>query len=443
MAETSVADMSVPRSAMAKASWRILPLLGLGYLIATIDRFNVSFAATQMNVDLGFSATVYGFGSGLFFLSYALFEVPSGLCVARFTARRWIARIMISWGLLAAGMMFVRTPMQFYAMRLLLGMAEAGFFPCALYCVSHWFPLAYRGRATSRFYACGGLGRMVMGVLSGWLFGLDGFANLRGWQWLFLAEGLPAVILGLVILRLLPRSPAGSVWLTEPERDWIESELTLEAASLGVPAEHHILTALRNPQVLQLAVVGCLTIGSYVAFLLFLPAILLKDTGLDIKHVGYLTSLGGLLDVGGMLVAGWYSDRKGERFTHMLAAMLVVSAGFLAMALSTSAVLSVSAYLVIALFWPAVTLSNIVITTEVVPRRMSGVAIAAVNTLSQFGAFVAPWLWGISKDRSGTYHLSLLLVPIAFAAAAAVTLNLRHQIRAQGRMARAAALART
>jgi ACS family tartrate transporter-like MFS transporter len=440
MAETSPTELSVAGSAMAKASWHILPMLGLGYLIATIDRFNVSFAATQMNLDLGFSATVYGFGSGLFFLGYALFEVPSGLCVARFTARRWIARIMISWGLLAAGMMFVRTPHQFYVMRFLLGMAEAGIFPSALYCVSHWFPLAYRGRATSCLYACGGLARMLMGVLSVWLLDLDGLASLRGWQWLFLAEGLPAVILGIVILRFLPLSPAETSWLTEPEREWIERELTREAALLGVPAEHHVLTALRNPQVLQLAVVGCLTIGSSVAFLLFLPPILSRDTGFDIRHVGYLTSVGGMLDFVGMLAAGWYSDRIGERFTPMLASMLLVAAGFLAMGLSSSAV---AAYFTIAVFWPAVTLSNFVICTEVVPRRMAGVAVAAMNTLSQLGAFVAPWLWGVSKDRTGSYHLGLMLVPIAFALAAAVMLNLRHQIHTKLRLSREAALANT
>ena len=233
MGDTSPAESSIARAAMYKASWRILPMLGLGYLIASIDRFNVSFAATQMNADLGFSATVYGFGSGLFFLSYALFEIPSGLCVARFTARRWIARIMISWGVLAAATMFVRTPFQFYAMRLLLGMAEAGFFPCAMYCVAHWFPLAYRGRATSRFYAFGGLSIMIMGALSGWLLDLDGLAGLRGWQWLFLAEGMPAIIVGIGVLRFLPNSPAEAAWLAEPERAWIERELAREATLFG------------------------------------------------------------------------------------------------------------------------------------------------------------------------------------------------------------------
>ena len=441
MGDTTLADPPIARAAMSKASWRILPLLGLGYLISNIDRFNVSFAANQMNADLGFSAAVYGFGSGLFFLSYALFEIPSGLCVARFTARRWIARIMISWGLLAAGTMFVRTPFQFYVMRLLLGMAEAGFFPCAMYCVAHWFPLAYRGRATSRFYAFGGLSIMIMGALSGWLLDLDGIASLRGWQWLFLAEGMPAVVLGLAVLRFLPSSPAEAAWLAEPERAWIERELTREAALFGAPAEHRITTVLRSPQMLQLALVGCLTIGGYVAFLLFAPSILSNDTGLGTKNVGYLVSFGGMLGFAGMLASGWHSDRLGERFTHLLASMVLVSAGFLTMGLSSSAVLSVAAYLAISFFWPAVTLSHIVICTEVVPRRMAGVAVAAVNTMNQLGAFVGPWLFGIGKDRTGNYHLGLMLLPLAFVAATAVALNLRHQIRAKARRYREAALA--
>ena len=440
MADASRAESAVARSAIFKASWRIPLLLGLGYLIASIDRFNVSFAATQMNADLGFSAAVYGFGSGLFFLSYALFEIPSGLCIARFTVRRWLARIMISWGLLAAGMMFVRTPFQFYAMRLLLGMAEAGYWPCALYCIVHWFPKAYLGRATSRFYAFGGLAGMIMGVLSSRLLELDGLAGLRGWQWLFLAEGLPAVFMGLAILRFLPNSPAGAKFLAEPERDWLQGELAREAASFGAQVERHSMTALRNPLVLQMAVVGCLTIGGYVAFLLFLPSILLSATGLATRQVGYLTSIGGVLGFAGMLASGWHSDRLGESFTHLLVSMVLVAAGFLTMGLSTSPLVLVCGYFAIAFVWPAVTLSHNVICASLVPPRMIGVAMAAVNTMSQLGAFVGPWLLGISKDRTGGYHLGLMLLPVAFVTAAAAALNVRRQLRVQARGPLAAAL---
>ena len=185
-------DDAIGRSAMAKAMWRILPLILLAYMVAYIDRVNVSFASLQMNDDLKFSATIYGLGGGLFFLGYALFEVPSSLMLARFSAPQWIARIMITWGLLAAGMMFVRTPLHFYVMRFLLGVAEAGFFPSVIYYFAGWFPMACRGRAVSRIYVASSLASVVMGAISGGLLGLDGMAGLRGWQWLFLVQGLPA-----------------------------------------------------------------------------------------------------------------------------------------------------------------------------------------------------------------------------------------------------------
>src|SRR5437588_6962780 len=189
------ASPSVAQSAIAKTSWRILPLLGVGYLLSYLDRLNVSFAAAQMNVDLKFSATVYGLGSGFFFLTYALLEIPSGMVMPAIGARRWIVRIMISWGLISAGMMFVRTPLQFYVVRFLLGAAEAGFFPSVIYYFSGWFPMARRGRAISRIYVASSLASIVMGGISGSLLGLDGTAGLRGWQWLFLVQGLPAIFM--------------------------------------------------------------------------------------------------------------------------------------------------------------------------------------------------------------------------------------------------------
>src|SRR6476619_463615 len=246
---------------MAKASWRILPLLGFGYLCSYLDRLNVSFAATQMNVDLKFSATVYGFGSGFFFLTYALLEIPSGMVMPRVGARRWIVRIMISWGLISAGMMLIRTPAQFYVMRLLLGAAEAGFWPTCMFYIASWYPAAFRGRAISRFYCFGGVTSIVGGVLSAWLLGLDGLVGLRGWQWLFLLEGVPTVALGVAMFWLLPDSPASARWLTRGERAWLEEELAAENVRLAPAKEFHVLRALRDPKVLQLAAVACLTIG--------------------------------------------------------------------------------------------------------------------------------------------------------------------------------------
>ena len=225
---------------MTKAMWRIVPLILLAYLMAYMDRVNISFASLQMNDDLKFSASIYGLGAGLFFLAYAMFEVPSSLMLQRYSAPQWIARIMITWGLLAAGMMFVRTPMQFYVMRFLLGAAEAGFFPSVIYYFSGWFPPCHRGRAVSRFYIAGPLASVVMGGISGSLLALDGQSGLHGWQWLFLVQGLPTIFVGLIILRALPDAPASVSWLTQPEKDWIQNALSREQKRIGQPANHSV-----------------------------------------------------------------------------------------------------------------------------------------------------------------------------------------------------------
>src|SRR5579863_8174251 len=210
-------------SAQRKASLRLLPVIGIGYGLAYMDRINISFAALRMNSDLHFSATAYGLGAGLFFSGYALCEVPSNLLLLRFGPKRWLARIMFTWGLLAAAMMFVRTPWQFYGVRLLLGMGEAGFFPGVLYYLTLWFPARMRARAVSRFYIALPLSSVVMGSLAGSLLGLRGQFGLAGWQWLFLVEGLPPILFSFVILKLLPDNPERAKWLTADEKAWLQS----------------------------------------------------------------------------------------------------------------------------------------------------------------------------------------------------------------------------
>ena len=248
-------------SAMNKAMRRILPLILMAYVMAYMDRVNVSFAAIQMNVDLNFSATAYGLGGGLFFLGYALFEIPSGAMAVRFGPRQWLARIMVTWGLLAAGMMFIHTPLQFYLMRFVLGVAEAGFFPGLIYYFGGWFPTAFRGRALSRIYIAPALASVVMGSISGSLLNLDGVNRWQGWQWLFLAQGLPTVFMGLVLFRFLPDSPAAVTWLTGPEKAWIRGELARDAVLIGHPERHDILATLAHPMVLLMGLTGFLANG--------------------------------------------------------------------------------------------------------------------------------------------------------------------------------------
>ena len=324
-------DAAAGRSALRKASLRLLPLIGLGYGLAYMDRINISFAALQMNQDLHFGATVYGFGAGVFFLSYALFEIPSNLVLARIGARRWIARIMVTWGALAAGMMFVRTPLEFYVMRFLLGAAEAGFFPGVIYYLAQWFPSAHRGRAISRFYIAFPLSTVVMGALAGALLGLGGHLGLAGWQWLFLAEGLPAVLMSAVILIGLPDRPADAPWLTQTEQRWLEAEVARDAAA-PAPGRHTLAGALTNPLVLLLGLVNFCFLGSTYAFTLSAPTILKAATGLSVGGVGDLVAVAGLVGGLAMILNGWHSDRRGERFVHVAAPLAILALGYLVIA---------------------------------------------------------------------------------------------------------------
>jgi len=411
-------DISIGAKALSKAFWRIVPLIGLGYCFAFIDRVNISFAAQQMNRDLHFSATIYGLGGGLFFLSYALCGVPSNLLLIKFGARRWIAAIMMTWGTLAAGMMFVHTPVQFYVVRLLLGAAEAGFFPGVIYYLTCWFPAKVRGRAISRFYIAWPLSNAVMGAVAGTLLGLQGRLGLTGWQWLFLVEGFPAVLMGLLILSLLPDSPRVAKWLSPEERSWIEQQLALDLTSGRRQKEQGMLRALMNPFVLAFALVNMIVLGSYYAFNLSAPQILGEGTHLNIAAVGYVVAVGGLLGAAAMLFAGWHSDYTGERFLHLAIPLLTSAAAYGVLGLTSEPLFVIGAYClaivsnmgIAATFWLA--------PSEVLGVRSMAVGVAAINSVGQLGSFISPYLWGIAKDATGGFRLGISLLPIGYTLAA-------------------------
>ncbi len=422
-------ESAVSRSAMSKVFWRILPLIALAYLFAYMDRVNVSFAAAQMNDDLKFSATIYGLGGGLFFLGYALFEIPSNLMLVRFGARQWIARIMITWGLLSAGMMFVQTPMQFYVVRFLLGVAEAGFYPGVIYYFSSWFPPCHRGRAVSRFYVASPLSSVVMGGISGWLLGLDGHADLQGWQWLFLVQGLPAALVGLLVLRFLPDAPGTVDWLTAPEKAWIQDELAREQARIGAPVRHNVLAAFANPRVLLLGAIGFLLIGAITTFILSAPMILAGATGLDPKPVGYVVSFGGLVGAVIMLLAGNYADRHGDRFLNSFWFTVVLAGSFLVLSMPSVPMAAIVAYMAFAASCFAIPMLTSSGWAEVLHVRELAVGAAAINTMSQIGAFVTPYAWGVAKDATGGFQAGLFGLLVMTLMLGALTLLLRHQVR--------------
>ena len=424
---------NVPRSAMAKAMWRILPLILLAYVIAYMDRVNVSFASLQMNDDLKFSATIYGLGGGLFFLGYALFEVPSTLMLARFSAPQWIARIMITWGLLAAGLMFVRTPLEFYVVRFLLGVAEAGFFPSVIYYFSGWFPMACRGRAVSRIYIASSLASIVMGGISGALLGLDGTAGMRGWQWLFLVQGLPAVLLGLIFLRFLPAAPASVPWLAEREKAWIQQELARDAALIGVPVRHNPLAALANPKVLLLGAIGLLGNVAGNGLALSAPAVLSAGARLDILHIGYLVSSGGILGVACVLFAGWNSDRTGDRLRDACAFSVLLAGALLLIGVASTPALVIAGYLLFAATWFTTGVLVISSWADVLHVRQLAVGSAAINTLWQIGSFLSPYAWGVAKDATGDYRVGLIGASVVAVAEALLILYVRARVMSERR----------
>lgn len=403
-------DKAALDRAAAKASWRILPLLGIAYLVAFMDRVNISFAAVQMNADLGFSATVYGIGAGVFFLAYALLEIPSNVIMLRFGPRRWIARIMVSWGLLSAAMMFVQTPMQFYVLRFLIGAAEAGFYPCAIFYLSQWFPADRRGRAISRFYLFGPLASVVMGTLSGWLLALDGLGNLHGWQWLFLVEGLPAVLIGVIVLFFLPDAPATSRWLDDDESAALTIAMAQDRQRMGPPPDHAVLAVMRHRQVQILALLGLLTVSAGMTFSLSTPAILIEATGWSAQRIGYLVSMGGLFGAAMMAVTGWFMDKRGDRFAAINASAIAVATGLVLIALAPSPVLVVGGYFMVAAASWTVSLAAIAVWTDVLQARQLAIGAAAINTVNQIGVFVVPIGFGMMKDATGSYDAGIFVL---------------------------------
>ena len=414
---------------IGKISRRLLPLLALGYGVAYVDRINISFASLQMNADLHFSAEIYGLGAGLFSLGYCLLEIPSNLLLVRVGARRWISRIMVTWGLLAIGMLFVRTPIQFYVMRLLLGIAEAGFFPGVLFYLRQWYPPEYTARAVSHFYIAVPLGAACMGGISGALLNLNGSGRLAGWQWLFLLEGLPAVLLGLVIFFCLPDSPAQASWLDETDRAWLASRLR----DAALPAPRHwsgqLRAVLSKPLVWTLGCCNFLILGANYAFAFSAPAVLKAGTQWDVQRVGWFMSATALIGAAAMLTNGWHSDRVAERHLHVALPLALMAAMQWTIAGSHSAVVLLPAYVlyymgvyaVQAAFWP--------IPSTALRGGDAAVGLAAIGSIGIFGGFVGPYLWGLARQHTGNFVLGHVGVGSCLLLAAALVLRLKRTAR--------------
>jgi MFS transporter, ACS family, tartrate transporter len=418
---------AVGRAALRKASLRLLPLIAVGYGIAYMDRVNVSFAALQMNRDLHFSASVYGFGAGLFFLSYAACEIPSNLLLVRFGARRWLARIMFTWGLLSIGMLLVKTPIEFYVMRFGLGVAEAGFFPGIMYYLSRWFPARQRSRAISRFYIALPLSSVVMGSLAGALLHLQGSLGLAGWQWLFLVEGLPAIVLSVVFLLYLPDGPESAAWLDAEQRNWLLAALRSDdAAAGGVHTGREVRYALCQARVWVLGVfLLCLYIGNY-SYAFTAPTVIQRVTGMGATQVGFVVAMLGVAGAISMLVNGLHSDKMNERYQHVIAPCLLSTAGFTIAGLSTRSASLFMGLACIVIGFNAINATVWTIPCSFLAGKSAAAGIAAINMIAMIGGFVGPYWMGLAADLTGSYQRGLLACAVPTAIGTSIMLAVRH-----------------
>ena len=421
------ADDALARATLAKVTRRLLPFLFLLYIVCFLDRVNIGFAALQMNQELGFSPAIYGLGAGIFFLGYVSFEIPSNLILARIGARTWIARIMITWGLLACAMMFIRGPVSLVSLRFLLGVAEAGFFPGMIYYLTLWYPEAERARAVARFMLAIPLSGVIGGPISGALLSLHGALGLSGWQWLFLLEGIPAVLLGLVVFRVLPDGPEHAPWLTPAEQEALLQPLRGEREARERRHGFGVREALRHPTVWQLAVLLLLAnaFGVYVLGL-WLPQIVRDVSGLGPLGVGVLSAIPNLMAAVAMVLVGAHSDRTGERLGHIAAA---AAAG--ALGLAASAYLHSTVPVVLALSLAAAGLLSTHGPIWPLPAAfLSGSAaaggIAVMTTVANLGGFLGPYAVGVLKERSGSFQSGLLLLALISLAGAVLALRLRR-----------------
>ena len=426
---TSCGDRSpaFERATMRAVSRRLIPFLFVLYVVSFLDRVNVGFAALEMNRDLGLSPTVYGFGAGIFFLGYSLFEAPSNLILARTGARVWIARIAITWGLISTLMMFVTGPVSFYVLRFTLGIAEAGFFPGIIFYLSEWFPPEARGRAVARFMTAIPVAGIIGGPISGALLGLNGTLGLAGWQWLFLLEGIPAIVLGVMVFRYLPDRPETAAWLEPEQRRWLTERLAIERSRC---VEHHgfsVARALSSGVVWKMGLLVFLSIsfGQY-ALGLWQPQIVRGFSGLSNLQVGFISAIPNLAAVIAMVIVAAHSDRTGERCLHIAAASAVASVGFLGCAMTRSPVLSVLFLSLAAAgllsahgpFWP--------LPSKFLSGTAAAGGIALINSLANLSGFAGPYAIGLLNDASGDFRSGFLLLAFVPLAGMALALRLRH-----------------
>jgi sugar phosphate permease len=435
MAEAQTAPSALEQTTMRRVSWRIMPFMMVCYLFAILDRGNVGMASLEMVHDLQMSKSVFGFGASLFFFSYFLMEVPSNLALQRFGARRWIARIMITWGIISAGMAFVQGQNSFYVMRFILGAAEAGFFPGVLLYLTYWLPANYRGRLIALFGISIPAATFIGSPLGGLLLGLDGTLGLRGWQWLFIVEGVPSVLLGLICLAVLTDRPEQARWLRDDQRTWLCTELAREKATRPATMENagwgSFLQLLRNPYVwaMALACSGASAAGSVLG--VWQPQFL-KSFGLTNLEIGLINSIPYGIACVLMVLWGRHSDRTKERRWHTALTLLLISFGFLGVfvihsLMGTVILLSlvlVGAYAFKGPFWA--------LTSGWLGAGSVAAGLAMINAVSNLiGGGLMVNVYGSVLEATGNYGLALLPVAIVTVVGALLILAISRPQRVE------------
>jgi ACS family tartrate transporter-like MFS transporter len=402
------------RAVMARVTARLIPLLFFCYIIAYIDRINVGFAKLHLREVLGVDAnvfsSVYGLGAGMFFIGYFLFEVPSNLILQRVGARVWIARIMIVWGLVSMAFMFMKGVTMFYVMRFLLGAAEAGFFPGVIFYLTYWYPARERAR-TIALFALGGVSAGVIGSpISGAILGLNGVGGLAGWQWLFFLEAIPAVLMGFVVLFILPNGPQQARWLSDRERNWIQSRLSEEAKTADSSQRHHLKDVFTSGRVWLLCVIYfLLNVGSY-GYEMWLPTIVKGFSGQSDAVVGLINAIPYLIAGVAMLLYGHHSDRTGERRGHVSFAATSAAVGFALAAYFKNPYLAMVG-LTLAFAGLKSTLGPFwALSTAFLSGTAAAGGIALINSVGNLGGFFGPYLVGLIKDATGSNVAALLLL---------------------------------
>ncbi len=412
---------------MKTVSRRLVPFLFAMYVFNFLDRTNAALAALQMNERLGFGPAVFGFGAGIFFVAYALFEVPSNLVLARVGARRWLARIMVTWGVLAAGMLFVRTPLEFYTVRFLLGAAEAGFYPGVMLYLSRWFPGAYRARSIGSIAIAVPLAQALGGAIGGGLLKLDGAAHLAGWQWLFLVEGMPAVLLGVATLFYLTERPSDAAWLTAAQRRWLIERLDGEERALPPETASPVWAAFVNPLTWLLALPYFANFMMATAYITWAPLMIRDALGTRNTVTGFIMAAIAVLSIAFYRLAGTLSDARDERYGFAAAGLAFMIVGCLIAAVAPQPLLEIGGLALIP-FGAGIFLPSFwCLPPRIGSGRTGATAVAIVSAVGASGGLFGSALIGVFKQVDGSDAGAFLILAGIGAGACILCVVLRQR----------------